>query len=101
MNWSITKLKCYANINGFVDVVYRVWWSCVETDGEYRAEVCSSCDLPEPKNEFILYSNLTENDVLNWIWSNGVDKAQTETLVANELNAKKHPTVLTLPLPWA
>lgn len=101
MNWSITKLKCYAELNGLVDVVYRAWWSCVGEDGEYSAEACSSCDLPAPSADFVPYTNLTEAQVLSWIWANGVAKGETEALVADMIKAKKNPSVVTLPLPWA
>jgi len=100
MKWAITKLKCHAELNGLADVVYRVWWSCVGEDGEYSAEACSSCDLPSPSATFVQYANLTEQQVLEWVWANGVDKAGTEALVVSMIEEKKNPPVVTPPLPW-
>jgi len=51
--------------------------------------------------EIIPYNELTEQDVLNWIWTDGgVDKTLIEESVTKELDAIINPIVVKNPLPW-
>jgi hypothetical protein len=47
------------------------------------------------------YADLTQEQVLGWIWSSGVDKDATEAAVNNQLQNLINPPVVTLPLPWS
>ena len=45
--------------------------------------------------------NLTEDIVLNWVWTNGgVDKQLVEDSVTQELNSIINPVLVKNPLPW-
>lgn len=84
-----------------MDVVFNVYWICFGTDGTYDGSVYAPCTVPGPGNPFTPYADLTQDQVLGWIWANGVDKAATEANVAQQIQNQINPPVLTLPLPWA
>jgi hypothetical protein len=106
MDWSISSLDCRVQEDGLSDVVYLVHWrvSKTEVDGDktYSASVYSTCSVPGPNPaSFVPYDQLTQDEVLGWIWANGVDKAATEAAVEAQLELQKHPVTVSLPPPWA
>ena len=106
MDWQVSNLDCKVSEDGLSDVVYNVHWrvSKTEVDGDktYSASVYSTCSVPGPNPaSFVPYDQLTQNEVLGWIWANGVDKAATEAAVQQQIELQKHPVVVSPPLPWA
>ena len=100
-NWQISALNCYPQQDNLTDVVFTVHWRCTGTAGEYTASVYSTCSLPAPDPEnFTPYENLTLNQVLGWIWANGVDKDATEAAVQTQIDNLADPPVTNPPLPW-
>lgn len=105
MDWQVTNLDCRVQEDNLSDVVYCVHWrvSKTEVDGDktYSASVYSTCSVPGPNPaSFVPYDQLTQEEVLNWIWANGVDKAATEAAVQQQIELQKHPVVVSPPLPW-
>jgi hypothetical protein len=105
MDWSISALDCRVQEDGLSDVVYQCHWrvSKTEVDGDktYSASVYSTCSLPAPDPaNFTDYNSLTKDQVLDWIWANGVDRAATEAAVQQQIELQKHPVVVSPPLPW-
>jgi len=43
---------------------------------------------------------LTKEDVLGWLWANGIDKAGTEAAVLAQIETSKNPPITKPPLPW-
>jgi hypothetical protein len=84
------------------EAVLQVGWRCSGTEDNFSGSVYSTCTLPaaDPQN-FIPYSSLTEAEVLNWIWANGVNQAATEAAVAQQIEMQKNPPTIQPPLPWA
>jgi hypothetical protein len=102
MDWSIGALDCKVSEDNLSDVVYQVHWRVSATEDGYSASVYSTCSLPAPDPaNFIAYADLTQEEVLNWIWANGIDKAGTEAAVQQQIELQKNPVVVTPPLPWA
>jgi len=102
ITWTITAMDCYPQEGGNTDVVFNVHWTCSGTEGIYNASVYSTCAVPAPTGSaFTPYANLTQEQVLGWIWADGVDKAVTEAAVQQQLNNQINPPVVTPPLPWA
>jgi hypothetical protein len=101
ITWTITAMDCYPQEGGNTDVVFNVHWTCAGTDGTYNASVYSTCTVPGPGNPFTPYDQLTQQQVLGWIWANGVDQAATEAAVQTQLDNQINPPVVTPPLPWA
>jgi len=57
--------------------------------------------VPSPTGSFTAYSSLTQEQVLGWVWANGVSKEATEAAVEAQLQAQINPPVVTPPLPWS
>ena len=105
-NWTVTAMDCYPQVGSETDVVFTVHWTCsgVQTQGEttYNGSVYSTASVPAPAPaDFTPYDQLTQNQVLGWIWANGVDQAATEAAVQTQIDNQINPPVVTPPLPWA
>ena len=91
--WKIVQLD-RKTADGFVTTAH---WDVTLTDGEYSARAYGACgfdgELTTP------YENLTEAQVLEWVWANGVDKAATEASLAAQIEAQKNPVTAT-GTPW-
>lgn len=104
--WTVTAMDCYPEVDGEQDVVFTVHYSCngTQVDGEntYSASVYNTQPVTvNPDEPFTPYSQLTQDQVLNWIWTSGVDKDATEAAVAQMIQNQINPPVVTPPLPWA
>jgi hypothetical protein len=98
--WSVTAMDCYPQEGGNTNVVFTVHWNCSATDGTYYGSVYSICNIPLAQGTFTPYTSLTQDQVLGWIWANGVDKAITEEAVAQQIANQVNPPVVTPLLPW-
>ena len=105
MNWTVSAMDCKVSEDNLSDVVYCVHWrvSKTEVDGDktYSASVYSTCSVPGPGTPFTPYADLTQDQVLGWIWANGVDKDATEAAVAPQIENQKNPPIVAPALPWA
>lgn len=99
--WTVTNMDCYPQEDGHSDVVFNVHWTCSGVDGQYSGSVYSTCAVPLAQGTFTPYANLTQNQVLGWIWANGVDQAATEAAVQTQIDNQINPPVVSPPLPWA
>jgi len=93
-------MDCYPQEAGNTDVVFTVHWTCAGVDGTYNASIYSTCSVPTPTSSFTPYPDLTQEQVLGWIWANGVDQDSTEAAVEQQLQNQINPPVVTPPLPW-
>jgi hypothetical protein len=50
---------------------------------------------------FTPYDQLTKEQVLGWIWANGVDKDATEAAVAQQIENQINPPIVSPALPWS
>ena len=98
--WSVTAMDCYTKADGYSDVVFVVHWTCTGSFADNTASVYSTCSVPAPEGSFTPYADLTQNQVLGWIWAGGVDKDATELAVDKQIQELIAPTVQTPPLPW-
>jgi hypothetical protein len=94
-NWTVPQTD-YLVSDGFITTAH---WQCVATDGTYTASAYSTCSfsLATPS---IPYDSVTEQEVLNWCWSNGVDKDATEASLAAQIELLKNPVKAT-GTPWS
>ena len=96
-------------IGGHSEVVINAGWRCngsqasVDSQIPYTATVCdiAAFSQPESGGSFTPYADLTQEQVLGWCWSNGVDKVAVEANVQALIDAQINPPVAQLPLPWA
>ena len=90
--WKIAQLD-RKTADGFVTTAH---WDVTLTDGEYSARAYGTCgfsgELTTP------YENLTEAQVLEWVWAS-LDKAAYESSLAAQIEAQKNPVSAT-GLPW-
>jgi hypothetical protein len=102
ITWTVTALNCYPTVGSETDVVFTVHWTCSGTDGTYTSSVYSTCSVPTPTGTtFTPYQDLTQDQVLGWVWANGVDKDATEAAVQQQIDNQINPPVVSPVLPWA
>jgi len=92
--WKITQCDSLTS-DGFITTAH---WTATAVDGDYTASIYSTCGFGEGTPS-IPYASVTEQEVLNWCWANGVDKDATEAALAAQIEAQKHP-IQTAGLPW-
>ena len=101
-NWIVTQMDCYPQADGETDVVFTVHWTCAGTDGTYSSSVYNTQAVTYTAGSpYTPYADLTQNEVLGWIWAAGVDKAATEAAVQQMIDNQINPPVVTPPLPWS
>ena len=103
--WTIFALDCYPQEDGKTDVVVTAHWKCsgtqVESKTLYNGSVYSTTSFTfNPNAPFTPYADLTESQVLSWVWANGVNRIEVEESVQQQINAQINPTIITPPLPW-
>ena len=99
--WTVTAMDCYPQAEGETDVVFTVHWTCSGVQDAYSGSVYSTCGVPASTGAFTPYADLTQDQVLGWIWANGVDKDSAEAAVQAQIDAQITPTVVQPALPWA
>lgn len=100
--WSVVQMNCYPQENGENDVVFNVHWTLFGSDGTYVGSSYGATGVTvDSKSTFTPYDELTQEQVLGWIWADGVDKDAQEANVAAQIENQINPTVVTPPLPWS
>lgn len=97
ITWSILQLDRNLTDGG----VYTAHWSVSAVDGDYSAYSYGTVGFtPDPSSPtFKPYNELTQDEVLNWVWSKDVDRFDTESSLVNQIDLKKNPVTAT-GLPW-
>ena len=93
--WQISQTD-YDISTGFI---FCAHWTATATDGAYTASAYSTCSFAAATPS-IPYASVTEAEVLDWCWNNGVDKTATEAALAAQIELQKNPVVAT-GTPWA
>ena len=104
MNWTIAQLERNTTDNGVIVAHWRV--TAEETVGTgddavtYTASSYGTCGFnPDPASpDFVAYEDLTEADVLAWVYE-AVDKEATESALTANIEEQKNPVTET-GLPW-
>jgi hypothetical protein len=102
--WSIDWMQAATQeVNGFTEVVLSAGWRCTAVDGELSSSSYGSVSFPQPEEggAYTPYADLTKEQVLGWVWENGVDKDLEEASVTAQIANLINPPVVTPPLPWA
>jgi hypothetical protein len=104
MNWQIEYMKTLPLVGGIQDYVLECGWRCTAQDQGFTGTVYGSVSFAPPESlpgTFTPFSQLTQDQVLAWVWASGVDREATEAAVALQLHNLINPPVLQPPLPWA
>jgi len=94
--WSIAQLE-RTTATGGVTIAH---WRATATDGEYSASSYGTCSFtPDADSEgFVAFEDLTETEVLEWVYE-ALDKEASEALLATQIEAQKAPVTMA-GLPW-
>ncbi len=107
ITWVIEYMQCKPTEGAYTDVVITAGWRCngAQSEGgaDYAASVYGTCSFSQPAEggSFTPYDQLTQQQVLGWVWANGVDQAATEASVQEQIDNQINPPVIQPPLPWA
>lgn len=95
-NWNIVTCE-HEVATGGITVAH---WKCIAVDGDYTASAYGSEGFtPDPTApDFVPYDQLTEADVLAWVWGS-VDKDETEARLAQQIEEQKAPATV-VGVPW-
>ena len=93
--WTITNCDSLTS-DGFITCAH---WTASAVDGDYTASIYSTCSWAAG-TPTIPYNQVTQQEVLNWCWSSGVDKDATEAALAQNIQLQQNPVTQT-GLPWA
>jgi len=101
ITWNISVLDCLPQSAEGADYVVTAHWQCTGVDGVYSGQVYSTTSFAVVEGtSFTPYADLTQAQVLGWIWDNGVDKDATEAAVEQQIETQKNPPIVAPPLPW-
>ena len=98
--WLIERLICKPIEGSNTDVVINADWRCNGSQDNYSGTCYGSVSFQPPSGEFTPYEDLTEQQVLDWCYQNGVDKTAIEANVTAQIENQINPPVVSLPLPW-
>ena len=93
--WTITQCDSLTS-DGFITCAH---WTASAVDGDYTASIYSTCSWTAG-TPTIPYNQVTQQEVLNWCWSSGVDKDATEAALAQNIQLQQNPVTQT-GLPWS
>ena len=108
ISWIIERLLVKPTEGTLTDVVITADWRCngTETTGSgdteqtYSGTCYGSCSFAPPSGSFTPYNDLTQQQVLDWCFANGVDKSAIEANVNEQIENQINPPVIAPPLPW-
>ena len=100
ITWVIDSMNTATSLDGHDNVVVSANWRCNGVDGEFSASNYGSVNFAAPGNPFTQYDDLTEEEVLQWVWDSGVTKSIIEASVTAQVELLVMPPVVTLPNPW-
>ena len=98
--WLIERLLVKPLEGSNPDVVITADWRCNGSQDNYSGTCYGSCSFAPPTGSFTPYEDLTEQQVLDWCYANGVDKSAIEANVTLQIENQINPPVVVLPLPW-
>ena len=100
INWIIERLLVKPTEGSLTDVVITADWRCNGTNETYSGTCYGSCSFQPPSGSFTPYDQLTEQQVLDWCFSNGVDQSAIEANVSLQIENQINPPIIAPPLPW-
>jgi len=100
LSWIIERLLVKPTEGTLTDVVITADWRCNGTQDQYSGTCYGSASFAPPSGDFTPYDQLTEQQVLDWCFANGVDKTAIEANVTAQIENQINPPVIAPPLPW-
>jgi hypothetical protein len=100
INWIIERLLVKPTEGSLTDVVITADWRCNGSQDQYTGTCYGSASFAPPSENFTPYEDLTEQQVLDWCYANGVDQKAIEANVTAQIENQINPPVIAPPLPW-
>ena len=107
MTWKVENLVYYPTKDDKSKVVYEVSWRCngtEEKDGETYSSSAAGNNIIayDADASFTAFDDLTEEQVLSWIWETDVVKVDVEANVQASVDEHITPTsVVGVPSKWS
>ena len=67
--WKIESMIVKPQDGSHSDVVVTAAWRCSASDGDKTASNYGSMGFASPGDDFVAYPDLTEEEVLGWVWA--------------------------------
>ena len=95
-NWTIATCE-HEIATGGITVAH---WRVTAEDGDYTASSYGTCGFSPDASaaDFVPYDQVTEAEVLNWVWG-AISKDDTEASLQAKIDADKAPTTAS-GTPW-
>jgi hypothetical protein len=100
ISWIIERLLVRKVEGAYSDVVITADWRCNGTQDQYSGTCYGSSSFAAPSGSFTPYPDLTQDQVLDWCFANGVDKTSIEANVTAQIENQINPPIIAPPLPW-
>jgi hypothetical protein len=100
LSWIIERLLVKPTEGTHTDVVITADWRCNGTQESFSGTCYGSTSFAPPSENFTPYEDLTQDQVLGWCFSNGVDKTAIEANVSAQIENQINPPIIAPPLPW-
>jgi hypothetical protein len=100
LSWIIERLLVRKVEGTHTDVVITADWRCNGSQESFSGTCYGSTSFAPPSGSFTPYEDLTEAQVLDWCFSNGVDQKAIEANVTQQIENQINPPVIAPPLPW-
>jgi hypothetical protein len=98
--FKILSIKNRNNLDTFNNVVTHVTYRVTATEDEIQAEYVGTCSLPLPSpGQFLDFSTLTEQEVINWI-QGIINLPKLDEVLQKLIINKKYPEPVEVELPW-
>jgi hypothetical protein len=95
--WNVEQMDCYPTYESETDVVFTIHWRCTATKDQYTATSYGTVGCTYTQGSpFTPYSQLTETQVLGWVWET-VNKNETEAALTANIAAQINPPVVSPP----
>ena len=104
--WIIESTDRYTTYETQNNVIFNVYWRCFANDGlspvPNIASISGVCSLTYvDTNSFINYSDLTQKQILQWIWDSKINQTEIELQLDSMIVDKLNPTIIKQELPLA
>ena len=100
LSWIIERLLVKPTEGTLTDVVITADWRCNGSQDQYSGTCYGSSSFQPPSGSFTPYEDLTQDQVLDWCFANGVDQSAIEANVTAQIENQINPPVIAPPLPW-
>ena len=103
--WTIANMQVVPQLGGQTDVVVQATWVCTGVEDANGKTYTNSTEgggafaAPQQGQPFTPYGQLTQEQVLGWVWQT-ISQKKIESSVQGQLNNQINPPTETLLLPW-